>query len=256
MDRSYLSDARVVEASRDFVCIRLATYEDQAEADFLKSLYVGRSGEMENTTFAILSPDGKRKLAAAGRGPFHAFRNAANMAAGMKQIAKRFAASSQGEQQLPLMKNLDLALNVAAADSLPLLVTVSDDPRELREINHSLVSTAWSEPLLGQFVYASVRDRGELKPLTGVNGDAQILLVEPGQFGLAGETVAQFKADDQRSLIAKKMRMVATSRTPQDKSHNSHVRLGLDLGIEWKSLLPETDPMSIRAKARVRNGRQ
>ena len=60
MDGSFLSDADVVAASRKFVCIRLSTYEDAEEAEFLRSIYVGRSGDLENTVFAILSPDGKR----------------------------------------------------------------------------------------------------------------------------------------------------------------------------------------------------
>ena len=30
MDRSFLSDENIVQASRNFVCIRLATYEDAA----------------------------------------------------------------------------------------------------------------------------------------------------------------------------------------------------------------------------------
>ena len=49
MDRSYLSDKDVVEASRDFVCIRLATYENAEEAKILKSIFTGRSGALENT---------------------------------------------------------------------------------------------------------------------------------------------------------------------------------------------------------------
>ena len=63
MDRSYLSNKEVIEASRDFVCIRLATYENVAEAKILKSIFTGRSGELENTTFVLLAPDGNRRAA-------------------------------------------------------------------------------------------------------------------------------------------------------------------------------------------------
>ena len=49
MDRSYLSDIKVVEASRKFVCIRPISYEDEAENKFLKSFGAGRSGDVENT---------------------------------------------------------------------------------------------------------------------------------------------------------------------------------------------------------------
>ena len=54
MDRSYLSDQAVVEASRQFICVRLATYEDQGEADFLTSLYSFRGNVLKNSVFALL----------------------------------------------------------------------------------------------------------------------------------------------------------------------------------------------------------
>ena len=43
MDRSYLSQPEVVAASRDFVCVRLMTYESRVEGDFLTAFNVTRS---------------------------------------------------------------------------------------------------------------------------------------------------------------------------------------------------------------------
>ena len=62
MDRSYLSHAGVVAESRKFVCVRLQTYENSAERSLLKTIFVGRSRELENTTFSIMNPDGTRNL--------------------------------------------------------------------------------------------------------------------------------------------------------------------------------------------------
>ena len=67
MDRSFLSQPEVIAASRHFVCVRLTTYEDKEEGEFLKSFHVTRSGELENTVAALLAPDGKRQLARASR---------------------------------------------------------------------------------------------------------------------------------------------------------------------------------------------
>ncbi len=144
MDSSFLSDVGVFAASRRFVFIRLTTYEDQKKADFLKSIYLGPSGQLENTTFAILSPDETRKLTVAGRGSFHAFREIASMAAGMNHIAKQYSASKEAawtDSELPLMKNVDLAVNDAAADGLPLIITVADNKKQL-----GAITTHW--PLL------------------------------------------------------------------------------------------------------------
>ena len=42
MDRSFLSDSAIIEASREFVCVRLATYEDKDEGKFLEATFRGR----------------------------------------------------------------------------------------------------------------------------------------------------------------------------------------------------------------------
>jgi len=257
MDRSFLSNEDVVAESRKFVCIRLATYEDAKEAEFLKNVYLGRSGHMENTTFAILSPDGKRKLTSAGRGPFHAYRNAAQMAMGMKGIASQHEGADKaalGDLQLPLMKNVELALNVASCDNLPVIITVADAAERRQELNRALLPSAWSESLAGQFVYVSVADKKLLKPITGVEIGEGILVVEPDQFGLSGAVLKQFAPADRGDLQVALPQIVASYPRPS-KSHNSHVRLGIQLGIEWESEIPETDPQSIRAKQRARGNR-
>ena len=69
MDRSFLSQLPVIAASRNFICVRLATYESEDEAAYLRSFAAGRSGQLENTVFCILSPDGEEKLIRAARGP-------------------------------------------------------------------------------------------------------------------------------------------------------------------------------------------
>lgn len=258
MDRSFLSQASVVDASRDFVCIRLATYEDQAEADFMKSLFVGRSGQLENTTFAILSSDGRRKLTKAGRGPFHAYRGSASMAAGMNRIAAQHRPRKQvtpGHAQLPLMKNLDLALNVAAAEGLPLIITVATQREGLGRLNEHLVPVAWSESIAGQFIYSSVLDKQELEKISGVKSEGGIFVVEPDQFGLSGKVIAHLSIAVNRDKLQTQLDEVVATFPRTRKDHRSHVRQGIQLGIDWESLIPETDPRSLRAKQRARGGR-
>ena len=73
MDRSFLSDKGIIRASRKFVCARLATYESKEEAEYLSRIFRGRSGQLENTVFCIMSPDGKDKLVRSGRSPGWSF---------------------------------------------------------------------------------------------------------------------------------------------------------------------------------------
>src|ERR1019366_3502566 len=87
MDRSFLSDPAVIAASRDFVCVRLMSYENKDEAAFLKSFGASKSGELENTVYCILASDGKRTLIKATRGPRG---EPARLAVTMIGIAKDF----------------------------------------------------------------------------------------------------------------------------------------------------------------------
>ena len=79
----------MVKASRDFVCIRPTTYESAEEAKVLESFFSGRSGQLENTVFVMLAPDGKTKLTRSGRSPQHIFGDAERLAEFMDDFARR-----------------------------------------------------------------------------------------------------------------------------------------------------------------------
>ena len=264
MDRSFLSDANVVAASRNFVCIRLLTYEDQAEADFMKSIYTGKSGQLENTTFAILSPDGKKPLTAVGRAPFHEYRGSRDMASGMNKIAENYQGASEAvftDPNLPLTSTLDLALNVAASDNLPLIVLVGDDQESIDRLSENLLPLVWSESIAGQFAYTTVLEETELEPITGLEPannegknkqSGRILIVEPGQFGVSGRVLKQFNAMKQSDEMRAELLKVVADFPHQRKDHGSHVQAGIKLGIDWKSKIAETDQESLRARKRAR----
>src|SRR5437588_8254333 len=101
MDRSFLSQPEVIAASRSLVCVRLTTYENKEEGDFLKAFKVTRSGELENTVFTILSPDGKRQLARASRSARQTFGDSERMAATMERLSREFETRKSAQRQLP-----------------------------------------------------------------------------------------------------------------------------------------------------------
>ena len=240
--------------------MRLATYESQAEADFMKSIYLDRTGMMKNTTFAILSPDGKKKLTKAGRGPFHEYRDASQMAAGMDKIAKTYnvdAESATGDTNLPYAESVDIGLNISAADVIPMVVLFSCDEEKTKILEQKMIPLAWKDDsIIGQFTYAKASQAEELSSLTGIDGDLEklnsILIVEPGQFGLSGKVLAQL--DEKTASEDLKAALVDTIANCQRlaKDHNGHVKLGIQLGIDWESEIPETDNEAVAAKKRMR----
>ena len=76
-----MSQKPVIDASRAFICIRPATYENAAEVKYLEGIFKGRAGTLENTVFAMMTPDGIQHLARPGRSPQMSYRTPETMAA-------------------------------------------------------------------------------------------------------------------------------------------------------------------------------
>jgi len=111
----------------------------------MKSIYLDRSGLLKNTTFAILSPDGKQKLTRAGRGPFFEYRNARAMASGMDKIAKTYKVDSENANSdvgLPYAESVEIGLNISSADVIPMIVLASRDEEQATALETKLVPLA------------------------------------------------------------------------------------------------------------------
>lgn len=238
MDRRFLSDPRVIEASRRFVCIRLATYENAAERSLLTKLFLGRSGQLENTTFAILDSDGRTQLVAPGRSPDRAFDGPADMASFMTQAAPRRA---KPERELPVVDSVRLALNVAACDGLPLVVVHGKDEASRKALARSLEPLAWGS-LAGRCVFATTSQRRDLEAIKG-NTAPGILVIQPGTYGLRGTVLGCVTATATGVALERALQApLAKHRPPAATDVRGHVRAGSREGVWWETLLPVTDP--------------
>ncbi|HTU19416.1 MAG TPA: thioredoxin family protein [Gemmataceae bacterium] len=254
MDRSYLSRPEIIAASRDFVCVRLTTYEDKEEGLFLKSFRVTRSGELENTVFTILSPDGKKQLARASRSAQNTFGDVQRMAETMKRIAGEYPAKKTAVllAELPRVRNVALAVNVAACDNQPLVILFAAEDRVRQDLEKRLLPLAWNEPLRGRFIYVSASNAAELARIDGARAEAGVIVVEPDRFGTKGKLLQQIGASASRDELTKCLQKALSQHKPSDKSFGSHVRQGQLQGVFWETVLPVTDPMELRARERGR----
>lgn len=240
MDRSFLFKKEVIEASREFVCIRLATYENKEEADYLTQVFRGRSGMLENTVYAMLTPDGSDYITRRGRSPGFAFNDYQDMAKQMKRVAARYK-STGTVQTLPSLEDFRLSLNVAACDNMPLVVGVTDDPKEKKALTTALIEAAWSKELIGKYAYAPVSTPKALADAKLTVGKG-IYVIEPDAYGQTGKVLAKIEASaDPKTLEKELVAAVSKFKLPQ-KQAMQHIRNGNLLGINWKSLLPNTDP--------------
>lgn len=254
MDRRFLSQSEVIAAARNFVCIRLATYEDKQEAEFLKQLFLGRSGELENTLFAILSPDGQRQLMRASRSPAHTLPTAARLADTMNRIAGQYQTrQSAADSALPKAGTVRLALDIAACDNQPLAVVHARDADALRRLEDRLRQLAWSDDFVGQLVYAATAEIEQLKPVDGIAPDSSLTIIQPDRFGLKGKVLAQAAANASILEWKRALRQGIELHQRVDKAPSTHVRDGHRNGIFWETRIPVTDPLEKRAREKGQN---
>lgn len=250
MDRSFLSHANVIEASRSFVCVRLATYEDPIEAKFLKNFTSTRSGELENSVFGILAPDGKQKLVRSGRSPSHVFNGPDDMAERMQAIASKYPADPKTPvTTLPLVAHVKLGVNVAAADHQPLVAIIADTAEERQRLEANVAKLAWQKEFIGCFIYAS----GAVKDATMVEGPkptSGVVVVLPEQFGRSGKVVGSWSSSQTTDELAKVLRSSLRYVQKPTNTFAGHVRDGQRQGVFWEPPVPVSDPMEQQARER------
>lgn len=244
MDRSFLFQTPVIEAAKRFVCIRLATYEDADEAALVKSLGGTQSGEVENSIFAILSPDGKTQLVRAGRAP--KFRDADALAKAMHKIASDYPEqTSLTHPALPTAASVRLAINLAACERLPLVVVHSTNPERLAALEAKVAKLAWSDEFRGRFLYAKTAVASDLANVSG--SDEGVLIVRPESFGRKASVLAKASADATSATLGQLLRDSA-SPIADGLTYRDIVRDGRRTGVFWQTVVPVTDPLERKVR--------
>lgn len=252
MDGRFLSKNDVIAASRSFICVRMMTYESASEAEVLQALW--RPGApLENTVFAILDPDG-RPILRGGRSPAMLFRDSADLAKTMNEIARYYQSDKRTPESLPLVNNVRLAIDVAACDHRPLAIVIGQTAEDRQKLAANLAPVAWSDALMGKLVYAEGSGT-DMRQIRGASLSRGYVFVAPNLFGTAGSTISQLGPSSSRADLEQAARRAIDLYRPQILSHHEHVRAGHEEGIEWQTAIPITDPHSLQAIERDRQRR-
>ncbi len=236
----------VIKASRNFICVRMMTYESASEAQFLKTLW-RPDAPLENTIFAILDPDG-RSIVRGGRSPQMVFQDADEMASHMNEIARYYGSNgSSVPKELPTVDTVRLAVDVAACDKRPLVIVVGQNDEERKQLAKRLAPTAWSEQLIGKLVYTTGSE-ADLSTIKNAGHSSGYVFVAPGLFGTDGTAIMQLAANASQTELASASKQALSLYRPQVLSHHDHVRAGRQNGIEWQTAIPVTDPHSPNAQ--------
>lgn len=221
----------------------------------MKALFRGRSAELENTVFALLGPDGRTKLCRSGRSPGMTFRSAPAFVDALTEITeehaadvKRKAARTKVLPPLPTYKSFRIALNVASADSRPLMVALVEEEDDREEAVERLRTMAWGEEFIGRFHYAAVFDRAELEGIEDLPRGDGFLLIQPGAYGLEGEVLADLDLDARDKKLQAFFAEGIAAYQPATKDPRAHVRNGRRSGKSWESEIEVTDGRQARDK--------
>jgi hypothetical protein len=252
MDRSFLSHTEVIEASRKFVCVRLTSYENEAETAFCRSLMVGRSGDVENTTFAILAPDGKTSLIRASRGTRGLFTDAADMAEKMIAISGKYAGKTEATPPLPIALDTHIGLDIAACDNRPFLVVIAADAATRNNLEARVSELAWSSEFIGTYIYATAASAAEIKGVKDIPGGDGVAIIEPDAFGQSGRLMHFVAMKESKEKLVATMKSSLKEANATAKSRQSHRAAGVQLGAFWETKFPVTDPQEAQARERAR----
>jgi hypothetical protein len=200
---------------------------------YLEGVFKGRAGTLENTVFAMMTPDGMQHLARPGRSPQMSYRTPVALAAAMKELAAKFPPKGT-PSAVPAMHTFRLSLNTAACDSMPLIVAVGGGEMQLSKL-------AWSAELLGKWAFSPVATEAELKA-AGIVAGPGIYAIEPDTFGQKGSILAQWPLSADTATITKGLSEAQKRHNGEGKDARQHISRGTQLGVLWKSLLPNTDP--------------
>lgn len=254
MDRSYWSDPEVIEAARDFVCIRLVTYENGPEGEFVQSIFRGRDGTLENSIFAILAPDGETPLTRSGRSPSMVFGadseelSRALLLKEMAKIQKRYPQQKSVSTVLPASLDLRRAMNVASCDLQPLVILFAGEEGQRNQLAHAVAKLAWDTQYRGRYAYAWAQNAVEMEALTGLVVNAEkpsLWIVAPNEFGTEARLLQEVH-DPNPSTLKRAFEAAAKEFTIGSRDSRQHYLRGKAEGVFWVSQFPNTDPKSDR----------
>lgn len=231
----------MIEASRDFVCVRPQTYENEAETKVLKYVFSG-GGVLRNTSFALMDPNGE-KLTRGARSPKMTYRTEERFAEALVSTAEKYEKKAKPITALPTVRDLRLALNVAAADMRPLVVVRGANEKKTAALVKTVAKLAWSDELVGTCHYVVLDEETTFEGLTPKVG---VSIVAPDPYGLGGEVALHVPERTSESKLREAWIDAVAEYEVETREHREHVREARRKDITWESELPVTDPGSRR----------
>jgi hypothetical protein len=244
------SQKEFIDASRDFVCVRLESYESEEHQKMVRSFLNGR---FENTAFCLLAPDGVERLSGTGRSPamgLRAGRRGGRGAGGndlvvdaMKGIAGKYSTKGKSDEIVVQdFHTFKQSLNVASGDQRLLLYVVA--PESEREgLRKSLRPVLSDRDVIGRFhtdFAGEESDADWRKVIDGATSKAGLFIIRSDKFGQKGSVMAGLPLDAEskeiKSALLSANAKFAKSETR--KVYSEHVSEGRRQQVYFENAMP------------------
>ncbi|MEO0414148.1 MAG: hypothetical protein AAF226_04245 [Verrucomicrobiota bacterium] len=243
------SDKDFIAASREFVCVRLETYESKEHEKLIRSLY---DNKFTNTVFCVLSPEGER-ITNSHRGPTFSSKGSkgkgtkgkgskgeskgGSVIGEMKKITARYEAKAMDQPAvLQDFHSFRQALNVASGDQRLLVFATDNAARDQ-------LAPVMSDPAIIGLAHLDIHgadDQDWKEKLSGLGEDPGVLIIQSGQFGLKGTVLEQLpitasSAEIKTALLSANQKFAATE---ERKVYSDHVADGRKNRIRFEMEVP------------------
>ncbi|MDF1825037.1 MAG: hypothetical protein P1U68_10370 [Verrucomicrobiales bacterium] len=245
------STKEFIEASREFVCVRLETFENKEHQALVRRILNGR---FENTAFCLLAPDGETPLTrssrspqnilgAHGRGPSAEPGSNEEVIAAMKEIADDYSPRGKvDEMVLQDFHSFRQALNVASGDQR-LLLFVAASPGDVERCRDTLRPVFAHDEIIGRFHLdfgSAATDASWAENVSDTWAKSGYFIIQADAFGQKGKAISQLPLTAGKSDIAKALldanRLFA--ETEERKVYSSHVAEGRSENIFFENEIP------------------
>ena len=131
------------------------------------------------------------------------------------------------------------ALNVASADQR-VLVLVNAPPEHEQGLRESLRGVANDQRIIGRFHFDFDQGDDWKKNIEGTKDEPGIILINPGEFGMAGKVMRQLPLDADASEIISALTEANTqfAATTEKKVYSEHVAKGQSEGVYFEGAVP------------------
>ena len=236
-----------IAASRDFVCVRLESYESKEHQELIRGLL---GGAFANTAFCILAPDGKTRLSKSGRSPSALFGRRGGPAgdpAAVIGALKRISADyppkgSMSDATVQDFHSTRQALNVASGDQRLLLLTVANGEKRsgATKVLQAVLNEQNTE---GRFHHDFVEndvDSHWRELVSGAKSQEGFYIIEADPFGQTGLVLVELplSAKSSELKLALKTANEAFAKKEKRKVYSEHVREGRQKGVFFKNGMP------------------